>query len=338
MEQNLLKVKNKRINKIRDILNNIKNRVTTEKIFLAMVIPIGLLFLVFLMPFYAPDEYAHIVKSYDVSQGNFVTKDATGEGEYRVKVPQDFTQHSFANFKNYADLKQAIKQPTNYKETVEIYTDAQANFGIIYLPSAIGFALGRLFNINIMLATYLARLCNFIFFIILGYFAIKIIPIGKIVACIYMLTPMFLQQATSLSPDSMINIVIIFYIAYILKLAFGQKDMRKRDIAFVIASGIFIAMAKYVYLPILGLMLILIKNKNINKKKLAIVIIVCYIMSIIVALGCIKFSSRYTDQRDYIQNNNINGAEQVANIVENPEKFFIILKDNIITQRTRMVI
>lgn len=338
MEQNLLEVKNKRTNKIIDILNHIKNGATTERIFLAIVIPIGLLFLIFLMPLYAPDEYAHIVKSYDVSQGNFVTKDETVEGEYRVKVPKDFTQHSFANFKNYEDLKQAIKQPTNYKETVEVYTDAQANFGIIYLPSAMGFALGRLFNMNIMLATYLARLCNFIFFIILGYFAIKIIPFGKIVACIYMLTPMFLQQATSLSPDSMINIVAIFYVAYILKLAFEPKDMRKRDIAFVMVSGIFIAMAKYVYLPILGLMLILIRNKDINKKKLAIVSTICYIIAIIVALVCIKFSSRYIDQREYIQNNNINESEQVANIVENPAQFFIILRDNIISQRTRMVI
>ena len=84
-------------------------------------------------------------------------------------------------------------------------------------------------------------------------------------------------------------------------------------------------MAKYVYLPMLGLMLILIRNKNINKKKLAIIIIICYIIAIGVGLGCIKFSSRYIDERDYVQNNNINASEQIANIMDKPDDFLEIL-------------
>lgn len=313
------------------IINCIKYKKYIEKIFLTFVIPIGMMFLTFLMPMYAPDEFAHIVKSYDVSQGNIVANNEVEEGKYRVKVPEDLTKHSFANFKNYEDLIKALKEKTDYKNTVEIYTDAQSNCGIIYLPSAIGFFIARIFNINIIIAIYIARLCNFIFFIILGYFAIKIIPFGKIVLYVYMLTPMYLQQSASLSPDSMINIMIIFFMAYILNLSFRDDDIKKVDIAILVIGSMFIAIAKIVYIPILGIMLFLIKNKKISNKKKIFIITSCYIIAIITGLLYMTFSSKYIDERAYVQNNNINASEQIQNIINNPSKFLEILKNNLQT-------
>ena len=48
------------------IFTILKNKDKLEKIFLAIAIPIGMAYLVFLTPTYAPDENAHIYRIYEI--------------------------------------------------------------------------------------------------------------------------------------------------------------------------------------------------------------------------------------------------------------------------------
>ena len=56
------------------IYNFMKSDKKIEKIFLNIVIPVGLMFIVFMIPGHVPDEAAHFYKAYDISSGNLVTK------------------------------------------------------------------------------------------------------------------------------------------------------------------------------------------------------------------------------------------------------------------------
>ena len=51
-----------------------KNKESIEKIFVAFAIPLSIGFAIFVLPLNVPDEGTHIMKAYDISIGNIVTK------------------------------------------------------------------------------------------------------------------------------------------------------------------------------------------------------------------------------------------------------------------------
>ena len=200
-----------------------------EKIFLSLVIPIGMLYLVLMVPYYVPDEAPHIIRAYETYRGEFIAS-LNEEGKHRANIPVDLKNINLSNLKDYRTLQEQLNQSTDYQTKEEAYTEAQSYPGILYLFSGIGMLIAEGLNLNIVIGMYMARICNFIFFILLAYFAVKKIPFGKLLLSGYFLMPMMLQQAASVSPDSMINAIAIFFIAYALYLAFKAESIRKREI------------------------------------------------------------------------------------------------------------
>ena len=125
-----------------DVLNKIK-KITLEKLFTIIVIPIGILYMVFMLPTYAPDESAHIWKAYEISKGILFTHDTT-------TIPKDLLENKQETLNNYKTLKENLNKKTDYNDTVEVITPAQAYPFFLYIPSAIGMAVGRTLNINIL--------------------------------------------------------------------------------------------------------------------------------------------------------------------------------------------
>ena len=308
--------------KIREIYSKIEN------IFITCLIPLGILYLVFVVPYHVPDEAPHIIRAYETYQGEFIAS-LNEEGKHRAIIPKDFKNLNLSNLKNYETLKEQMSQATNYDEVEEAYTEAQAYPGIVYLISGLGMLIGKLFNLNIITAMYIARLFNFTFFAVLSYFAVKKIPFGKLLLSAYILMPMVLQQAASVSPDSVINAVCIFFIAYVLHLAFAAKKISKKEIAMIIAMSAFIAIAKVVYLPIVFLLLLLIQNKNIDRKQKTFLIVSSIIIAVIVGGTWYLYQTRYQDEREYVKERNINSTEQIKNIIFNPIGYLGTLKNTI---------
>ena len=86
------------------IYNIIKSNKKIENIFLNFAIPIGLFFLLFMIPGHVPDENAHFYKAYDVSYGNLVTK-VNENGESYIDVPKDLVNYD-NSIKNYNELEE----------------------------------------------------------------------------------------------------------------------------------------------------------------------------------------------------------------------------------------
>lgn len=223
----------------------------------------------------------------------------------------------------YSIVSEKLNENTDYTEKVDIYMPTQSSSPILYFFSSIGFWIGRVFNFNIVIALYLARMFNLIVSLILAYYSLKLIPLGKKVLMIYLFTPMYFQQGCSLSYDSIINAVTIFFIAYTIYLILRDKDINIKESVLIYILIIIIATSKYVYIPLVGVLFLFIPNKNISKKNKIVIISIAMTLAIILSLGSYIFSGKYIEERSYVTEMNVNSAEQIRKIVNNP---IIILK------------
>ncbi len=284
-----------------------------EKLFIMIAIPIGILYMIFMLPTYAPDESAHIWKAYEISRGIFFTNEYT-------TIPKDLLENQQEKLNTYNALKESLDKKTNYDDTIDVVSPAQAYPFFLYIPSAIGIAIGRALNINILYGIYIGKLFNFIIYVTLGYYIIKKLPFGKIVAFVYLLLPMIICQAISLSADSIMNSLILFYIAYILQLVYKEKPS-KIDKVMCIILPILITISKIAYLPIIGLNFLLIKKEGISKKEKTIILgigtTICIIAAIVYYMYTMSFNASIA-VKEYIEATNVNSTEQIKLIITKP--------------------
>lgn len=162
------------------ILNLKKYKEIIQKLFLTFIIPIGMLFVILLLPMWTPDEEGHMFKAYDLSQGNIITKlGENNEGDiYVPKHMLDIVQKE--NKLNYSEIHKELGKKTDYNDLVPVQTIFKTYFSINYLTGGIVFSLARVFNINILLACYLVKLLNFIVYLIARIFNNKNYTFWKI--------------------------------------------------------------------------------------------------------------------------------------------------------------
>lgn len=306
-----------------------KNHKVLEKMFLTFAIPIGLLYLSFLLPAYVPDEQAHIFRAYDISLGNIIT-DFEVQREY---IPQDVIALE-RPIKYYRELPAKLQENTNHNSPKEeLFNSAEAYSFIMYTFSSVVCLISRIFSLNAYVMVYLARLLNYVFFLVLGYYTIKILPFGKLVMFVYMLNPILLQEAMSVSADSFINATALLFIAYSLYLLFNKESLTIKDKVIYTLLVICVSFSKYVYFPIVLIgVLNYFKNKKgkskENKKDNFFVIMI--VLAIFLALASCYIGMQYKDVRSYVIDNNVNSTEQIKFILKNPIKYIGTIINTII--------
>lgn len=310
-----------------------KYRKKIEKMFLNFAIPIGMLFLVFLIPSQVPDELAHMIKTYEVSKGIMFTK-IDENGESKITVPEELLEYNHNKINNYQKLNEQFSKTTDYNKNVDTISSAQGYPAILYFTPALGLLIGRSLGINLVISIYIAKILNFILFLTLGYFTIKKMPFGKIVMTIYLLMPMMLQQAISFSADVLINAISLYYIAYIINLIFEKDNISKKELIIYCILTVLVAISKTVYISLAGIGLLLIFRKNIKKKYKIIFLTLSIILGISAALCTYVGTSMYTSKTEatkiYEEQLNVNGSEQIKQIIENPINFLgVIINDRI---------
>ena len=298
------------------IYNFVKYKKDIAKLFVTCIIPIGMMYAILVPLVKVPDEEAHIFRAYDFSCGNFITP-LGEENKGEIYVPEQLLKLA-QSWNKFDACRYLMAEKTDYQNLVSVDTITKTYFPINYLTGAIGFFVGRMFNINIILMCYIIRLVNFILFILVGYYSIKMIPFGKLMLGIYMFLPMIMQQACSLSADAFINMLAILFISYNLKLMYQESDLtlKQRLIYYIIALSL--SVCKYVYFPLTFMSLLLIKNKNISKNKKIKLILISILTSIGASVGWFVFSQKYVDLREYIIVNNVQAIEQLKYIIKNP--------------------
>ena len=301
-----------------------------EKIIISFLIPVGMMYAFFLAPSYVPDEHAHIWKALEISQGKLITN-IDENGDSLESIPAFFEDNRIPNIKRYGQFNDAIREKTDYNDLVEVENPAKAYAPIIYIASAFAFWIAKVIGLNGIMAIYLARLFNFIIFLIFSYLAIKLIPAGKWIIATILFFPITLQQAASISADSILNSLSLFYVCYTLyickkadKISIWQKIM-------YIAIGIIIAISKIVYIPLVGISLLLIGNKKISKKEKGIFITISIVSAILFGIFWFLFMQKYAGSGDntYNELNQVDLKGQIINIIKNPQILFTAIYNTI---------
>lgn len=311
-----------------------------EKSFLFIGILFGILFLLIMPPFQIPDEQAHFCRAYEVSDGHMVSlTNGTALGDY---LPMSIinTFGNFANKYNATDIKsfsqninyinKNLKMSLNRKDTkIYNFTNTALYSPIPYIPQSLGMLTGKAFNTSPLLMMYLGRLVNLLTWIILMFFTLKILPFGKKLFFLLMLTPMSMHQAASLSADALTNGLSFLFIALCLNLSKNVDiKIRKKDIILLIGLSVLIALCKISYLPLI-LLYFIIPNKKFKNKK------VYYILFCIICFVCVSsnilWTKNITSDLKVILNPIASQKEQIHFVITHPFKYAIILLKTIST-------
>ena len=269
----------------------LRTKAGIEKIFLGIAIPLGILYLFLMAPMAVPDEQSHYQNSYRLSNALLFRWDRMNMG-----TAAHFDYHGLHGHYNTASgydrvIREFFQPMTDPAENNIKQFDQ--NWPMMFLPQAIGIAIGRILGMNFLPEFYLGRLANLAFYILIMYTAIRIMPRYKMLMCMTALLPASLQQAASFSYDTYINATSWLLTALILKAAWAPEEtgageslihgwkrgklkglreawrtgigregtISKKEIGMILLAALLWAPAKPVYTPLLLLLLIIPKER-----------------------------------------------------------------------------
>jgi uncharacterized membrane protein len=244
-----------------------------EKVYLVIALSSGLLMAAINPPFSGvPDEQPHFLKAWAVAKGDFTcrTGNTIPKSAYRLsiaypvlaKIPGVGEKVLFhKTLKKFLD-QDDLTEPTENKFAV----CGAAPLG--YLPQAAALRIGALFHWSALAGFYLARVFNLLVAVLLVYWAMRIIPFGKIVLLVIGLLPMTIQQFASLGYDALHIGASLLFIAYVTRLAVEARNpVRARDAAALLLLGLLVCTVKYGYLGLTLLIFLLPASKFKDQKR-----------------------------------------------------------------------
>ncbi|MDD5687668.1 MAG: DUF2142 domain-containing protein [Elusimicrobia bacterium] len=271
------------------------NTIPIEKIFLIISAIFGLLFVFITPPFQTPDEPAHFYRAYQISELKVISqKQEEKAGGYLPKSLKIIVDKTIGNVPFHPENKVIINEvllsskiPLDSKEKEFVEFPNTIRYSpVAYFPQAFGISIGRLFNFSSLMLMYAGRFFNLFIWVLLVYFAIKIIPISKYVLFLLALMPMSIFLSASLSADTFTNGISFLLIAICFQYALGENNK-------VGAAGIFVlfllslilALTKQIYF-LLAILFLLIPVKKIgNKTKYFLVFTVLLVLCLSVIAG-----------------------------------------------------
>ena len=306
----------------------IKKRDNIGRLFLTFAIPLGIAYTLFILPLNVPDEGSHLLKANDMMYGNmFARKD--NDGDYKVTATKELENYSYRRFLSYKDVYKEITKSTNYDETVKLISPLQVYSQFLYIGVALGLKIAQIFSLNIFIGIYIARMFNFIIFLIFGYLSIKKIPFGKRLLAIYLCMPMMIHQACSCSCDAVLNAVLIYYIVQIIYIVFKEKELTRKDKIILYVLTAFIAMFKFVYILVAGILFMILFNKKIDEKNRIVIILTTIIIGSMFTLGWYFISNQTKsvalETEKYNKMANIDAGKQMEYILNNKVEFVKIM-------------
>ncbi len=277
------------------MIKNLK-QVKPDKFFLIVSFIYGMTFLILTPPFQVPDEINHFYKSYQISDGHFLSE--TRDNRLGGYVPESFIETT----KPFLELRWKMNSKTSFKiirkqfsiplqEDQKTYVDfpnTALYSPVSYLPQAFSIFILKNFNVSPLFIFYGARIFTLLLWIIGIWFAIRITPVYKWLFVLLALLPMSLFTNMSLSADVVTNVLSFLLIAYFLKLAFEKKTIELKDFLIIVFLSILLASAKLVYTPIIFLFLIIPKNRFRSAKTFYLY----FILIIIIGFGTALFWSK----------------------------------------------
>lgn len=300
----------------------VKKKKPIEKIFLLIAVPLGLLYMVLIPIGRVPDEGNHFLRAYEISEGYLISdkNEKNGNGGRTLSDDTSKIFESKNNKSTYGDLIENSKIKKSNRKSFKNFTNMSLYSFVCYIPQVIGILIGKILHLPTLYIAYLGRLTNFVFWILLMYFAIKLIPFKKICILVVSFMPMMLQEAASLSADALTIGMSFFLISYVLHIKYDKEKVDKKDKIILSISSIVMSLCKIVYLPICLTLFLIPFNKFKSKKDKYVNIISLAFIVIFINLFWLKISSTYLIEF----NAGVSSIDQVKFILMHPVDYIKI--------------
>lgn len=235
---------------------------------------IALLFgstLVFLTPpLQSPDENKHLFRAWQVAGLNLFQHDPTVPKAFQ-DVAKNYERLNFMHFSKTNSAEKARMMAIRVNRAERVTVDLPREF-VPFLPQAMGIAIGRIFTDSALALMYWGRMFNLLVSIVILFLAIRITPAGKWLFLSIALMPMTAFLFASLSHDVLTISIAILFVAYCLRLAFGEVTLiARRELVLFLLLTLLLALCKQpYYLSVFLFLLVPVKRVGTMKKYLMV--------------------------------------------------------------------
>lgn len=149
-------------------------------------------------------------------------------------------------------------------------SNALSRSRVAYILPGIAIAIGRILNFNAFWTLMSGRIINFLFYIFMIFFAIKLMPFSKLLPLTISLYPMAIQQGMSYSYDCMVLSLSMFIICGTLFYKYGDCNSKKKNLCLlpIMLSSLLLFNLKshsYIFISLIPLVFILSEKKWFQK-------------------------------------------------------------------------
>ena len=158
-----------------------KKEVKLEWLFVIFMLVYGGIYLFILPPFSAPDEPSHYATAYHTSNRILGVKETDDKLVTCRACDNDWVLYITPNAESYrVVLKNLFRKTDNVENNTQFVLGERIEQAVLvaHLPQAIGITIARVFDFNYITSIYLAELCSLLFYIVMVFFAIRMIPDG----------------------------------------------------------------------------------------------------------------------------------------------------------------
>ena len=304
-------------------------RAPVHQVYLFLAILIGGLFFIAIPAGMVSDEYHHFFRAFAISQGHLIASQIDDTGAGGNYLPANLLPYS-ADAASYAECFRSLSSEMDKGNLVAYtFTNTALYSPVNYLPQLMGILIANLFTAKPLVLIYCGRFTNFIVCTALVYFAIKKIPVGKILIFAVAFMPMFVQEAVSLSPDGFTNSLSLCLVAYTVSLCCGEGKVRRADSVVLLILCLLLSFCKIVYLPICFIILMIPADQFVSIRRFV------YQKAAILA-GCVlcNFSGLLISTRYNLStlkaDSEVNGAEQIRTILFHPLFYIQVIVSTVI--------
>ena len=258
--------------------------INLEKLSVLTLIVFSLLTIGFLTPGTGNDEQVHYAYAYKYSNAltfNGFKEKRNEEGKVMFDMRSEDAEllNSMTDVPNYINENSWKETAKNFrlfasdnsiheyilKEVADLSSFGSNNVPLGYIASGIGIAIGRVLHLGALPTFYLGRIFNSALFILLVYFAIKTIPVGKETLFVISLFPMVLQQTATYSYDSVIIGIAFLFVSYAVRVFYDKDKVTGKQFIILAVLSFCLAISKFVYAPVV-LLLLAIPSDKLNVK------------------------------------------------------------------------
>jgi uncharacterized membrane protein len=273
-------------------IKRIPDLIRPHQFFALAALLLGVVYNIVTPPLQAPDEYDHFRRVYHIAEGHFLPekKDQRLGGEMPTAFKEFVLPYRLAaNNLRYTLSKDvyvnAMKMPFDDSEKeFNDFPNTSYYSPISYIPQALAVYVAKKLRLPFLAIYFAGRIAMYLIWMLIMFFLIKRMPIGKWLFTFIVLLPMNVYIGNSYSADAVTNILSFVFLVLVLQYTFDDKGFSGKRMLILTLLGVLLALSKVVYIGLIFIFLIIPLTKFKSK--------IHYLSAVLLLFAC-SFGAAY---------------------------------------------